>query len=112
MKAARKLILVGLLVMVLVICAACAGNEEKYDEIISEGKSLFKKEDYEKAERKFDEAIKKLLPREPDAYLEHCYPNGWQCFFFYPKGGLGLYVAAARAWRNLNIAGVAVCSGS
>jgi len=55
--------------MVLVICAACAGNEEKYDEIISEGKSLFKKEDYEKAEKKFDEAIK-LLPGEPDAYLE------------------------------------------
>ena len=55
--------------MVLVICAACAGNEEKYDEIISEGKSLFKKEDYEKAVKKFDEAIK-LLPGEPDAYLE------------------------------------------
>lgn len=69
MKAARKLILTGLLLMVLVICAACAGNEEKYDEIISEGKSLFKKEDYEKAEKKFDEAIK-LLPGEPDAYLE------------------------------------------
>ncbi|MBO4421207.1 MAG: extracellular solute-binding protein [Lachnospiraceae bacterium] len=69
MKAARKLILAGLLVMVLVICAACASKEEKYDDMISEGKSLLRKEDYDKAEKKFDEAIK-LLPGEPNAYLE------------------------------------------
>ena len=69
MKAARKLILAGFLVMVLVICAACASKEEKYDDMISEGKSLLRKEDYDKAEEKFDEAIK-LLPGEPNAYLE------------------------------------------
>lgn len=69
MKAVRKLILAGLMVMVFILCTACASKDEKYDDMISEGKSLLRKEEYDKAEEKFDEAIK-LLPGEPNAYLE------------------------------------------
>ena len=58
-----------LLAFVAALCAACASKEDQYDDLISEGKSLSKKEKYSKAEEKFEEAIK-LLPEQADAYIE------------------------------------------
>ncbi|MBR4779981.1 MAG: extracellular solute-binding protein [Lachnospiraceae bacterium] len=58
-----------LLAFAAILCAACASKEDQYDDLISEGKSLSKKEKYSKAEEKFEEAIK-LLPEQADAYIE------------------------------------------
>ena len=65
----KRILLLALVTLIAVLCAACASKEDKYNDLISEGKSLSKKEKYSKAEEKFEEAIK-LMPEQADAYIE------------------------------------------
>ena len=68
-KKYKRFTLLVLVISALAILTGCKTDEEKYDDLVSEGKSLARDDKTSKAEKKYKEAIE-LLPEKSAAYLE------------------------------------------
>ncbi|MCR4993645.1 MAG: hypothetical protein K6A45_11420, partial [Lachnospiraceae bacterium] len=68
-KKYKRFTLLVLVISALAILTGCKTAEEKYDDLVSEGKSLARDDKTSKAEKKYKEAIE-LLPEKSAAYLE------------------------------------------
>ena len=68
-KKYKRFTLLVLVISALAILTGCKTVEEKYDDLVSEGKSLARDDKTSKAEKKYKEAIE-LLPEKSAAYLE------------------------------------------
>ena len=73
-KIYKRFAMLFLVVSTLVILTGCKTEEEKYDDLVSESKSLTRDDKVSKAEKKYKEAIE-LLSEKSITYLELYKPS-------------------------------------